>query len=297
VTSALNNQIKEKYGYKVINDYAPFFEIYVNDDVLEKKWEYDTIAAAQDRVIFTIGEKEVRFTDFSKFIAKRQKQGSTAKSKAKLLADFYDEFETDELKNYFKDNLESENEEYAATISEYRNGLLIFDVMNKNIWLKAKNDTVALQNYYETVKENYVWKERVDAAILTFTTKVSADEARKLLLSDKTTDEVKETINAGDKVNVLISEGVFEKGHRELPENFEARVGVSDVYSNKDGFTVVKVNKVIPAGVKPLEAIKGKVMSDYQNKIEAAWMRELKEKYKVEIHKKALKKVKKELDS
>ena len=297
VTSALNDQIKKKFGFKVVTDYAPFFKIYVNDDVLEKKWKYDTIAAAQDRVIFTIGTKEVRFSDFSKFIVKRQKQGSATKSKAILLAEFYDEFETEELKNYFKDNLESENEEFAATISEYRNGLLIFEVMNNNIWLKAKNDTVGLQKYYETVKANYVWNERVDAAILTFTTKASAEQARELLVNGKTTDEIKETVNIGDKIQVLISEGIFEKGQRELPQNFESKEGVSKVYSNNDGFTVVKVNKVIPTGIKPLDTIKGKVMSDYQNNLETNWMQGLRDKYKVEIHKRALKRVKKELDS
>jgi len=297
VTSALNDQIKEKYGYNKVTDYAPFFNIYVNDDILKKKWEYDTIAKAQDRVIFTIGKKEVRFSDFATFIVARQKQQFAAKDKSYILADFYYEFESDELMNYFRDNLEFENDQYAATISEYRNGLLIFDVMNKNIWMKAKNDSIGLQQYYESVKGNYLWKDRVDAVILTSTTEDSAIEARKLLINNKTNEEIKEVLNVDDKVNVIISEGVFEKGQRELPEGFEIKEGVSDTYSNKDGFTTVRVKKVIPADIKPLDAVKGKVMSDYQNDLESKWMKELRDKHKIQIHKKALRKVKKELES
>jgi peptidyl-prolyl cis-trans isomerase SurA len=297
VTSALNDQIKEKYDYQKLTDYGPFFNIYVSDDILKKKWKYDTIATAQDRVIFTIGKKEVRFSDFAKFIVARQKQQFTATEKSQLVTDFYYEFESDELKSYFIDNLEFENEEYAATISEYRNGLLIFDVMNKNIWMKAKNDTIGLQKYYETVKGDYLWKDRVDAVLITSTTEDSAIEARKLLISNKTNEEIKGVLNVEDKVNVIISEGVFEKGQRELPENFEMKEGVSEIYSNKDGFTIVRVNMIIPTDIKPLDVVKGKVMSDYQNDLESKWMKELRDKYKVQIHKKALKRVKKELES
>jgi peptidyl-prolyl cis-trans isomerase SurA len=297
VTSALNGQIKEKYGYQEVTDYVPFFNIYVSDNVLKKKWEYDTIANAQDRVIFTIGKKEVRFSDFAKFIVERQKQQFTAEEKSYLLTEFYYEFEADQLKNYFRDNLEFENDQYAGTISEYRNGLLIFDVMNKNIWMKAKNDTIGLQKYYETVKGDYLWNDRVDAVIVTSTTADSSMEVRKLLINNRTNEEIKEVLNVDDKVNVIISEGVFEKGQRELPDNFEMKEGVSEIYSNKDGFTIVKVNKIIPTDIKPLEAVKGKVMSDYQNDLESRWMEGLRDKYKVQIHKRALKRVKKELES
>ena len=297
VTSALNDQIKDKYGYVEVTNYVPFFNIYVSDDILKKKWEYDTIGNAQDRVIFTIGKKEIRFSDFAKFIVSRQKQQFTATEKSYVLADFYYEFESLELKNYFRDNLEFENVQYASTIREYRNGLLIFDLMNKNIWMKAKNDTIGLQNFYETVKENYTWDDRVDAVIVTTTTEDAALVARNLMLNDKTSEEIKGVLNVDDQINVIISEGVFEKGQRELPGNFEVKVGVSETYSNKDGFTIVRVNKVIPTDIKPLGTVKGKVMSDYQNDLESKWMMRLRDMYKVKIHKKALKRVKKELDS
>ena len=60
---------------------------------------------------------------------------------------------------------------------------------------------------------------------------------------------------------------------------------------------MIRVTEVFPPGSKDLKEIKGKVMSDYQNFLEEEWMKELRQKYKVEIHKKALKKVKKELNS
>ena len=66
-----------------------------------------------------------------------------------MLIDYYTEFTNNTIEDYFKNNLENENEEYAAIINEYRYGLLIFDVMEKNIWTVAKNDSIGLQKYYE----------------------------------------------------------------------------------------------------------------------------------------------------
>ena len=297
VTSAVNKIIKEKYNYIEVEDYRPFFENYVTEDVLKRKWQYDTLAPAQDKILFSIADKKLRYNDFASFISERQGLTSSYKQKSSMLAGFYDEFETLELKNYFKENLEFENEDYAATISEYRNGLLIFDVMNQNIWMKAKSDSIGLQKYYKEIKGKYQWKERVDADIVSSSDNDIVVKAKDLLSLGKTAEEIKETLNTNDKVNVLTTKGIFEKGQRELPDNFEAKKGVSEVYANDDGFSVIRVTEVFPPGSKDLKEIKGKVMSDYQNFLEEEWMKELRQKYKVEIHKKALKKVKKELNS
>jgi peptidyl-prolyl cis-trans isomerase SurA len=297
VVSALNDKIKEKFNYKKVNDYMPFFDTYVTDDIVKHKWVYDTIPEAQDKVIFTIGNRKVTYNDFAIFLNNRQRGSSIYKIKKNVLGQYYDEFETEQLKNYFKDNLELENDEYAATIDEYRSGLLIFDVMNKNIWQRAKTDSIGLQKFYETVKDNYQWKERVDAVIVSTSNKEIAEKAQNLLKEGKTQEELKEILNVNDKVNIIVSEGLFEIGQRELPKDFEIKEGVSKIYTKDDGYCVIKTTTLLPGRVRSLDEVKGKVMSDYQNYLEKKWMEELRRKYTVEINKKALKKVKKELNS
>jgi peptidyl-prolyl cis-trans isomerase SurA len=44
-------------------------------------------------------------------------------------------------------------------MEEYRDGLLLFDLMEKEIWERAKVDTLGLQNFYNTVKYNHMWKK------------------------------------------------------------------------------------------------------------------------------------------
>lgn len=297
VSSAIGAKIKDKYDFKEVTDYAPFFNDYVGEGVLKRRWVYDTIPPSEDKVIFKIESKEITYNDFAQYIYNRQRSPTNFKTKKNVLAGFYDEFETEALKDFYKENLEFENEEYAATLNEYRNGLLIFDVMNRNIWEKAKKDSIGLENFYEAHKQNYIWKERVDATLISTSNASVAAQVEALLKEGKTSEEIKKTVNTNDIVNVIISEGTFEKEQRELPEDFKFEEGVSKVYAHNDKFVVLNVTKVLPKGVKSLTKVRGKVMSDYQNFLEKKWMEELRAKYKVEIHKKALKRIKKELDS
>ncbi|TXD72172.1 peptidylprolyl isomerase [Aequorivita antarctica] len=295
VTSATNKKIKEKYGFKKEASYLPYFDTYLGDDILKRKWVMTPITANEDKTLFVIGDKKSTYSDFARYIEERQKTTRPYKLKETLLVDFYDEFETEELKDYFKERLEFENEDYAAILNEYRDGLLIFDVMDKNIWQKGKNDSIGIQEYYNKTKQNYLWKQRIDADIYAATSDVLAQQLVKMLGEGKTPEEIKIILNAEDKVNVLITPGVFEIDQRELPKNLEIKKGVSKIYPSNDSFVVVNIKEIIAPGSKSLEDVKGKVLSNYQNDIEASWIEGLHSKYKVEVNKKSLKHVKKQL--
>ncbi|MDT0554704.1 peptidylprolyl isomerase [Patiriisocius hiemis] len=295
ITNTVNNSIKQKYGFKKINSYLPFFSEYVTDSVLKRRWRKEPISKEDDKKLFIIGDHEVFYSDFADFIYERQLRIRPHSEKNELLKSFYDEFETQELKIYFRKDLEKQNEEYAATISEYRDGLLIFDVMNNNVWDKAKKDSVGLENYFNKVKDNYRWKKRVDVDIITAQTESLAKKAQKLL-ENQTGEQVKELMN-NDKVNVILTSNVFEVDNASLPNNYKPSIGISDIIEENDAYIVVKTKNIIPSSQKELSKIRGKVMSDYQNYIEEQWLEKLRDKYKVNINKKALKKIIKEYKS
>ncbi len=295
ITNAIDQQIKDKYGFKETGKDMSFFNNLVGDEVTSRKWMLDTNFVGNQKVIFTIGKKQVKNIDFANFIAARQKTTKPFKSKASLLDDFYNEFETEELKKYFKEQLEFENEDYAAILNEYRNGLLIFDVMNNNVWEKAKNDTIALKNYYEKSKDQYNWKKRVKAEIVSANSEEIAKQVQNLMTEGKTPEEIRNMLNKDKTINVIVSNGTFEIDDKELPNNLEVKNGVSTIYKVEDSFVVVNVKDVMQPAPKTFEEVKGRVIGDYQNVLEQQWTQSLRDKYKVDVDKKVLKKVKKEL--
>ena len=296
VTIAVNKKIKDKYGFTQKNDYMSFFNDFITDEVLNRRWKYDTLSPAQDKVLFTIGTKDVMYSDFAEYINERQRRMKLSKNKYKVIFDMYDEFETQALKDYFREVLEEENEEYAAVIGEYRDGLLIFDLMEKNVWSKAKTDSVGLQKYYEDHKQNYKWEKRFDTEIISATSEDKAAAAKKLFEKGKTGEEIKTELNKDGKVNVILTTGMFEKDERELPKGFKGKKGVSEIYNQNDSHIVIQVKNIVPAGIKPLEETRGSVLSDYQTYLEKTWIEQLRNKYNVTINKKALKEIKKELE-
>ncbi len=297
VTQATNNKIISKYGYQEGVSYSPYFNEYVTDSIFNKKWEYTPIPAEQDKTLFTIGDQVVRYNDFAKFISKRQILSKRYTDKHELFLDYYDEFKNITIEDFYKNKLEEENVDYAAVISEYRNGLLIYDVMLKNIWEVAKTDSIGLQNYYEETKSNYNWKQRVDAEIISAPQEAIASQVKSLLEEGKDIEEIKKQLNTEGKINVIVRRGFYEIDQKEIPENFVVKVGVSEIYKTADSNVVVNVKEVLPPATKEFDEVKGLVTSNYQTKIEEEWMEELHNKYTVVINNKALKKVKKDLNN
>ena len=48
--------------------------------------------------------------------------------------------------------------EFAATLKEYQDGLILFELMQRKIW-EPSQDTIALKAYFEKNKSNYQSKD------------------------------------------------------------------------------------------------------------------------------------------
>jgi peptidyl-prolyl cis-trans isomerase SurA len=297
VTSAISNKIKEKYGFSKGEPYLEYFVDFLPDEVLQRRFRYDSVAPVANKTLFTIGKKPYSFEDFTRFIESKQRQFVNYNTKYSLVTAAYDEFEVNSLKAYYRSQLELENEDYATTISEYRNGLLIFDLMSENIWRKAKEDSLGLEAFYQKTKEQYQWGERIKATIAGTTEKENALQVAELWKEGKTDDEVKELMNSEEKVSVIMTAGTIEVTNDKLPEGLPIKKGVSDLYNNSGTYVVIRIDEIVPPGIKELDEVRGKVMSNYQVQLENDWMESLRKKFKVEINKKTLKKLKKEFKS
>lgn len=296
VFSAVNNKIKEKYGFEDY-EYLPFFEEFVSDSIHKKKWKFKPLSEKENRTIFKIGDQTYTYNDFAKYLFERQTDIKTYKYKGALITAVYNDFESAKLKEYFKQNLEQENEEYAGIIQEYRDGLLIFEVMAKNVWNKAKNDTVGQKAFYEKNIKKYQTQSQVNGAIFTSSQESVINQVSDLLNQGLSPNDIKEQINTEGNTNVLVTVGYFEIDSTELPKNFEIKEGVSEIYKGDTTFTIVKTNFIAPPRVKGFNEVKGRVISEFQNEVEKEWMKSLKEKYTVKLNEKTLKKIKKELGS
>jgi peptidyl-prolyl cis-trans isomerase SurA len=285
------DRIKNIYGYQSYPEVVDYFSELVTDSIYLRKWDYDSQHPDMDKIAFSVGTQNYTYRDFAEHIKVAQRRIRTNdKTIKELLIGYHRDFEEKSLKEFFKTALEKENKEYSDLLQEYRDGLLIYALMSKNIWEKVKNDSIGLVNYYNKNKNNYVWETRVQAAIGSTTDPLVAERAKQLLEEGADTEQITQTLNTDERIVISFTENRFELGHPALPPGFKPTLGTS-TYQTDSHYVVVRVTEVLPVGPKEFEEIKGKVSSDYQNELEQIWMQELRQKYKVVYNKKALRKL------
>ena len=67
----------------------------------------------------------------------------------------YQNFKNNQIITYFKNDLVNTKPEYKNTLLEYKEGLLLFELMQKKIWNKASKDTLGLKKFYALNKLKY----------------------------------------------------------------------------------------------------------------------------------------------
>lgn len=292
INSAMVKELSKHYKIKKNKTTKAYFENALGETYLKGKIElpkdYD-----ESKVVISVNDLVYTNTDFLKFLKSKQRSYSRQKTTLKNVLDtelplFYEQ----SILKFREANLANENEEFADVIKEYRDGLLLFALMEKEIWNKASKDSIGLKEYYGTHKENYTWNDRVDATIFSVSNKEIANDIQKMLESNKTEDDIKAKYNTGEKQNIIFTSGIFEKSNPKLPVNLKFSKGISKVYQHNDGFHVFDVKNVLKANNKTLKEARDNVVNDYQTQIEKDWLKSLREKFKVEVNKKQLKRLK-----
>jgi peptidyl-prolyl cis-trans isomerase SurA len=284
-----------KYEVKENRDSGlAYMETVLTDEFFKQSWK--TPEDIKQGALITIRDTEITFKDFAdQLMSNQRKYFNKVVDYKSLLNTEYDAFFDQQVLKYHEDNLEFENEDFAFVLKEYRDGLLLFDLMEKEVWNAAVKDSIGLKKFYDDNLSNYVWSDRVEAVILSSASKNTIEKVKAELHKDVSVEDIISTMNKDNNLNVISTADTFEKDNQALPQDFEFKEGVSQIYEHNDSFHVVLANKVLPANNKTLQEARGKVVSDYQNYIEDHWVKSLHKRFKVVVDKKTLKRVKKQI--
>ncbi len=295
VTASLNEKLRKKYTIK--KDAKAFANVQktVTDAFYDSKWELPTNIKDFSGNLVSVQESNNSQESFLNYVKDQQKSGIKLKPVTKLVDKLYKSFEDEKVNNYYNDNLEKEFPEFANVMDEYRDGLLLFDLMEKEIWEKSKTDTIGLKKFYDINKDKYNWKTRLDITVASSTKESVVKEAMKMLKENATPEAIKEKLNTKEKIDVMSSKGVYEEGNDAIPKGTKMQTGVSEITKQGEYYFVSLVNKVLPAGNKTIEECKGKAINDYQQDLEANWVSNLKKDYTVKVNQDVFEKIKKEI--
>ena len=201
----------------------------------------------------------------------------------------------DQILEKRSDSLAATDPEMKYLFQEYHDGLLLYEISNREVWEKATENEAALKAWFDAHRKDYKWSQpRYKGIAYHVKDKKDVKAVKncvKRLPFDQWAEALRTTFNPDSVIRIRVEKGLFKPG---------------------DNATVDRMVFKVPAEVKPLQdypidAVYGKklkkpsdytdvraqVVEDYQNDLERRWVASLRKRYPVVIHEEVLKTVNK----
>jgi peptidyl-prolyl cis-trans isomerase SurA len=249
-----------------------------------KNWILKPMKAIESNTLFSFAGKSFNLKDFTNYVNANYNTASS-KSKKDAIDAMYAAYKEKVIWQMAKELLSAEDKTYSQLESEYMNGLLIFEIMDREVWKKALADTLGSMKMYEEVKSNYWFKDRVMLEGIK-TKKTEGLDTYIQSLTSLSAKVVFEKIKQSKDSNEFVYyERTIERGdYPEIDKAMDAKA-ISVQFKDEDKSSILaKVVKLLPPSIKPYSEIKGRIQNLYQNKLEKEWGRSLRSKYPVKIN-------------
>jgi peptidyl-prolyl cis-trans isomerase SurA len=240
----------------------------------------------QNTVLFSFNNnKTVKVADWILYLQNSNAvPGNDHNSYKELFAQF---IKASAFSNYAS-RLQNYNVAFKNQIEEFKEGNMLFEMMQQKVWNKAASDTTGLIKFYNAHKEKYFWTRSADAVIFSCTNKTVANNAIAQLRRRKTWREVV----TDNPTQIQADSGRYELGQIPVIDRtlFTDGLITLPVINKNDGTAVfAQIIKVYP-GDEPrnFKDARGLVINDYQNYLEEKWVEQLKKKYPVKVNEKAV---------
>lgn len=188
--------------------------------------------------------------------------------------------------------------DYRNIYNEYRDGILLYTISNKEVWERAAKDTLGLEQYFEANRSKYTWQKPKYKGYVIFASNDSVCNLVKAFTDSLdaagaqfTREELVVKIDTRFGRDAKVERVIAAQGDNAItdylafggpkPENLKIRWNEYYAYRGR----------VID---QPEEAVdvRGQVTTDYQTQLEKQWVESLRQRYPVKINKKVLSTVK-----
>ncbi len=195
-----------------------------------------------------------------------------------------------------RQDLEATTPEYRNLVNEYRDGILLYEIANRNVWDRAAKDTEGLRNYFNRNKSRYTWETPKFKSIIIFAASDSlVDEAIEFAETISSDDPAAFTQNMRTRFgrDVKVERVIAAKGENAITDYLGFGEPKPDTAAtNKWKAYKAYKGRVIDAPEEPAD-VRGAAVTDYQTELEENWVEGLRKKYKVKVNKGVFKDLKK----
>lgn len=287
-------KLRTTYNYQVNKqNVKEFYKLVSNSKILT-----DSIIMAEvgtlNKPLFSFAGKNYTQTDFTNYLKKNNNAEKMVSSE--MIDDKFKTFVNSELLAYEDAQLEKKHDDFRFLMNEYHDGILLFEVSNKQVWEKATKDIAGLDKYFKSHKSVYTWKEpHYKGRVIYCKNKATFKTAKSLLKKSADNDSIDKYLRTrlNDSIQyVKIDKGLFVQGENEVIDN--------KIFKKKDNYVPSKdypfvfvTGEMLKNTPESYTDVRGLVTADYQEYLEQEWLKSLRAKYPFTVNQDVLKTVKK----
>jgi peptidyl-prolyl cis-trans isomerase SurA len=276
---AASNKLRSDFGFTENEEIKRKVMALADSTLISGKWRKPSWRNASKEYLFSLNQRKVSVQDFFQYAERNQKPTSLAP--VPYLNQVYEAFVDATLNEAFEKRIIKNNPDFGMLLTEYYEGILLFDIMEKEVWNKASEDSIGQHQYYLKNQQKYQAGDRIEAIIY------SSSSNENILT-------VKSALEQGDSVSLLSAvqsrkireeKGVFQKEDRPPLSKIDWKPGIHSV-QNSGMYYLVLVKNLVPPGQMSFVEARPALISDYQNYLEDRWIEQLKKKYPVKVNEK-----------
>lgn len=186
------------------------------------------------------------------------------------------------------------NPDYRNLVNEYRDGILLFEISNRNVWQRAADNKDELEAYFAANRDKYTWPAPKFKSYVIFADNDSIlNEAVALastLPEDVAPATVTQTLRDKFGRSVKVERVIAAKGENAITD-FLGFGGPKPSSDNSRWPSYAAFRGRIIESPEESTDVRGLVVADFQAALERDWVQQLRNKYKVKVNRKVLNQV------
>lgn len=288
IADSLKQIYKIQYDKKLLVNIAKS----INKDSLVKRSFKESQIPNLDHILVKIDDHSIYIKDFATYIKKNQSLFTNTDDIQIFVNKMFDNFLNDKILEIEKENLEKKNPKFAAQINDYKEGILIFNLMDQNVWSKAMQDTAGLKAYYETIKNKYLTDEKAKIGIFKTNDAKIAQKVQKTLQKNIQKSQLNPNLilsKINKKNNVVSYDSMTIETKKLADIGLEKTVNAILSKENNNSYEIYWLQSIIAPQPKSLDEVRGLVISEYQTYLEKQWINELRNRYHWQVNDEVLK--------
>lgn len=285
------NRLKKEYNPVINQAVADQFIATVEKEYSQGKFRPDSTRPDFYRqTILELGPAKARETrslnDFYAYYKTLRSDALSGPTLQAAVTKNFNGFLEAELMKYEEKQLPVKYVDYKELYREYRDGILLFSLTEKQVWKKAIEDSVGLKAFYERNHNLFTAGERLKVREFRSSDSLKLEEVQQYLREGRSEKEIDSLLNSKSALNLRIQTVIMDSKHPDLPAGWmsQAPAGPGPIRRRDKQFVIQQWVEKLPAGVKPFEEARSECITKYQEELEGKWNADLEKRYPATVN-------------